>query len=144
MRLVTMVLGLMVLGGVAVGQISQAELKAELSALTGVPLASLGEVESAVVTFKTLGITLTRAKAIDLASGEMVAASWDATGTLRDYAALREAEIRVRQSTPEAKIHAKLAGEMAVAQGQPIQVGAWLARTPAALLRRFRAAVHVH
>lgn len=116
----------LLLTGVSPAQSTQDDIRSQLSRRTGVPIASLGEVSTHIVTFKTLGITLTRAKAIDTTSGQLVSACWDAQGQRRDFDALRLAEIAARKATPTAKIDPRLQEAMAQSAGGTVRVGAWL------------------
>ena len=126
MKTRTILLAICALAGLAPAQSDQEALKAALSAHTGVPVDALGDVNSAVVRFKTLDIILTRAKAMDRTNGQLVSASWDQNGVARDYAALRLDELNARQANPAAKIDERLVAAMAAVDGAPLRVGAWL------------------
>jgi len=129
MRFSIPVIVLAVLCGLVPGQTPQwteAKVKAELEAHTGVAASSLGDVEFAQVNFSALGVILTRAKAVELSTGRVVGATWDENGLARDYGQMRAADIAARRADPVAKIDERLRGMMSTSVDEPIEVIAWL------------------
>lgn len=127
MRILIVLLLLPALGTVVLAQDLAPDVRAEFVRRTGIPSAALGEVQTATVTLEALGVTVVRAKAVRIDTGETVGATWDAGGRAWDWDRLRAEEVRVRRMLPLAKIDRRLAAALDSAPGDIVRAGAWLA-----------------
>ena len=95
--------------------------------LLGVPLDQLQDIQVQEHTFPALGVTVTRVKALDPRSGDVLGGTFDHRGVRMDFAQLRRDEIEARKLNPVHKLQSELAELVATGpQNRKIPVGLWL------------------